>query len=915
MNNKCKKLLSRFTGKNGIKNLVISIVILVELIAIVTVTSYAWVETVSSIKIATRNAQNQDDPLVVDSFVFTEAMIGEGKGTIDLADYFKKSGDMHLAPCSSADGERMFFPKATATAAAYQTGTGSFRKGDFSDKNTAYMSISFKLRADVNADFFFTQVPTFSNQGDNIRVSVTAYTEGTSSGDLYDSDGKPKYTQIYANSDSTAGTTVVGNTSGTAVATSYEAFGDHIKGKGSTAKLFSVAADETKIVTINLWLQGSTINNSLPQDILISNFGIVSDLTPRHVTLIPTNRWDTGGTAYYYAWCWMTDKSIPSRLYKLSLDDNEHYSFDYNGKYDNALFFKSEDDTLTTDNMSSHWNSTTIKFKSVDTAIPASPVDPTYVITELRGGDADNDLGGAKKSKGVWASPDIVTIKTATVTGQSSWGTLTSKSYYGTTISSNQQVEANNSSSTTAKHHDTIHALPGKIVRLTATVANENYAFVGWYDNAAGTGTALSTDATYDFNATTEAPKEIVYYAKFKEVRKLTIVKYLDGVATTSSTATDVGSITIGTHTSANDDVTSYSQTYDKGTSVTFSATASTGYTLTGIYTTATGDNSVSSVTLDDNTTYYARFTTNTHTVNLNTIGSTGSTVQYGNETAATSVSKTDVKYKTSVTIKANPAAGYKFVGWYDNDAGTGTAASTNASYTFTLGDANVTYYAKFETLNIYLTGYLNGTDVSTTSTDRKFTFSSSTGKYTLSYKFTGNSEQFVTIYDGSKAYHPASVNAGSGTAGTVYNSYISGDDSTNPAPYYKWRVSACKGTTVSFTWDPGTKVLSWSITYRELYLKPNSNWTQNSARFAAYVYGDGDAWYSMTSAGNDYYKVTVPASYPNVIFARMNGGTTTNNWNNKWNQTGDLTIPADKNCFTVPDGDWDGSTTTWSLY
>ena len=79
------------------------------------------------------------------------------------------------------------------------------------------MSISFKLRADVNADFFFTQVPTFSNQGDNIRVSVTAYTEGTSSGDLYDSNGKPKYTKIYANSDSTADTTVVGNTSGTAV--------------------------------------------------------------------------------------------------------------------------------------------------------------------------------------------------------------------------------------------------------------------------------------------------------------------------------------------------------------------------------------------------------------------------------------------------------------------------------------------------------------------------------------------------------------------------------------------------------------------------------------------------------------------------------------------------------------------------
>ena len=915
MNNKLKKVAKNLTGKNGIKNLVISIVILVEVIAIAMVASYAWVETVSSIKIATRNSQNQDDPLVVDSYVFTEAMIGEGKGTIDLANYFKKSGDMHLAPASSADGERMFFPKVTANAAAYQTGSRSFRKGDSSDKNTAYMSISFKLRADVNADFFFTQVPTFSNQGDNIRVSVTAYTEGTSSGDLYDSNGKPKYTKIYANSDSTADTTVVGNTSGTAVATSYEAFGDHIKGSGSTAKLFSVAADETKIVTVNLWLQGSSLDNTLPEDILISNFGIISDLTPRHVTLIPTNRWDTGGTAYYYAWCWMDNNSIPRRLYKLSLDDNEHYSFDYNGKYDHALFFKSGNGNLTTENMPSHWNSSTLLFKSEDTEIPVSPVDPTYVITEQRGGAADNDLGGAKKSKGTWALPDIVTIKTATVTGQSSYGTITSTSYYDTTASSTQQVEANNSSNASAKHHDTIHALPGKKVRLIAEAANEDYAFVGWYNNAAGTGPALSTDATYDFNATNEAPKEVFYYAKFKEVRKLTIVKYLDGFATDSSTATNVGSITIGTNTSANDDVISYSQTYDKGTTVTFSANASPGYSLTGIYTTTTGGNSVNSVTLNENTTYYARFTTNTHTVELNTIGSTGSTVQYGNETAATSVTKTDVKYNTSVTITANPAAGYKFDGWYDNDAGTGTAVSTSSSYTFTMGDDDVTYYAKFETLNIYLTGYLNGTDVSTTSTDRKFTFNSTTGEYTLSYKFTGNSEQFVTIYDGSKAYHPASVNAGSGTAGTVYNSYIAGNDSSNPAPYYKWRVPACKGTTVSFTWDPGTKILSWSITDRELYLKPNSNWTQDSARFAAYVYGDGNNWYSMTSAGSGYYKVTVPASYPNIIFVRMNGSTSTNNWNNKLNQTGDLTIPSDKNCFTVPDGAWDGSTTTWSLY
>ena len=177
--NKLKSVIMR-GGKR--KNMLISVVILVEIILLLVVATYAWVETVSSIKI-TNEANTKG---TVDTYVFTEAMIGEGRGTIDIAKYFKQSGDMHLAPASSADGEKMFFPKVNTAGSAYLTGAGSFRNGNSSDKNTNYLSVSFKIKAAVNADFFFTEVPTFSNQGDNIRVSVTAYTEGMSKGDLYD---------------------------------------------------------------------------------------------------------------------------------------------------------------------------------------------------------------------------------------------------------------------------------------------------------------------------------------------------------------------------------------------------------------------------------------------------------------------------------------------------------------------------------------------------------------------------------------------------------------------------------------------------------------------------------------------------------------------------------------------------------
>lgn len=103
------------------------------------------------------------------------------------------------------------------------------------------------------------------------------------------------------------------------------------------------------------------------------------------------------------------------------------------------------------------------------------------------------------------------------------------------------------------------------------------------------------------------------------------------------------------------------------------------------------------------------------------------------------------------------------------------------------------------------------------------------------------------------------------------------------------------------------------------LYLKPNSNWTIDGARFAARFWESGGAekWVDMVDPdGDGYYACVVPSGYPYVIFCRMNPGATANNWNNKWNQTGDLTVPTNgNNLFTVPSGAWDGSTTTWSTY
>lgn len=104
-----------------------------------------------------------------------------------------------------------------------------------------------------------------------------------------------------------------------------------------------------------------------------------------------------------------------------------------------------------------------------------------------------------------------------------------------------------------------------------------------------------------------------------------------------------------------------------------------------------------------------------------------------------------------------------------------------------------------------------------------------------------------------------------------------------------------------------------------KLYLTPNANWKIDNARFAAYFFGDGEAWVSMTKVANetDLYEVTTPANknFSNVIFCRMNPSASANNWNNKWNQTADLTFDGVLNHYTVKEGTWDKGGGTWDQF
>ena len=107
-----------------------------------------------------------------------------------------------------------------------------------------------------------------------------------------------------------------------------------------------------------------------------------------------------------------------------------------------------------------------------------------------------------------------------------------------------------------------------------------------------------------------------------------------------------------------------------------------------------------------------------------------------------------------------------------------------------------------------------------------------------------------------------------------------------------------------------------------QIRLKPNSNWlTQadgKTPRFAAYFFHkEGETtkkeeWYTMYKDGNsDTYWCAIPDQCSKVIFCRMNPANETNEWSNKWNQTGDLDLPSGNDLYTINAGSWDAG--SWS--
>lgn len=348
-----KLAIGKKSGKEKRKSLILSIVALVEVLAIAIVSVSAWVETISTIKLDLNNG-------TIDNYVFTNANIGYGKGydgnTIDLTKYFRQAGDVHLASATSANGTDVYFPTLTANGES----SGVYRQATVNDKNVNYIDFSFNVTAKgTKASFYFDKVPTIKvNDADadeeKLRVSFVCYGSNT---------------VVCGKSDSN--TEVVAGTSlNTKKKESVKSF-DSYTGLTAESPLFTVPADSTPHkVTMRVWLQDDSRKTKYAgQTVTIDNFKLITQ-SPQAGELTFSDK-TTGDTSLGAGWATKNDRAIwinqdgKSEYQKLSKNSSGNYFIklgsDYTDKPNATVTFYSCESTVTSNPQNSYvakWTTT-----------------------------------------------------------------------------------------------------------------------------------------------------------------------------------------------------------------------------------------------------------------------------------------------------------------------------------------------------------------------------------------------------------------------------------------------------------------------------------------------------------------------------------------------------------------------------
>lgn len=961
-----KNRLAFGKNKKTRKGFILTMVALVEVLAISVVSVSAWVETISTITIKAEGAK-------IDNYVYTNADIGSDNGysgkTIDLTKYFRAAGGVHLASASSADGENIFFPIKKSDVSDF--GANSYRCADVNDKNVNYIDFSFNVKVDktfnVNhAEFYLDQVPKITIGGADVSGNLVRMA-------ITDTDTQKTVVCGYnAGSDN-----VVNTAYGKEVPGKVQAFSDFVVSSESIpTELFRVDKGSSKTINIKVWLQDDKATTEYAgKTVSISDVKIVTQNKKGNKvyfvdrTVNEANKNWTKGVTFQQG-----DKTPVT----MKFNENSHtYSCNYIPAEENTVVkFTSEGGVTWTTNMKSlnsgesmyytaygnHNNSNAgygtwgevieISVSSKTDVLPdTGNVSSVYMVPDKNDSyskvrmpftnDRNKWVGYIAKEK----ADDMTFSFTnnnkkyeipAPNRGNSTHFVVTSATtgYWDPpatiTVTAGKNDAGDPKVSYDSLKSTTISVTPGTKVKLEANPKTgfvlKNWVISGTSTVADGIGSdgSFTPTASGNYNFTAVYVESLTFEA---------YVRTYDGASLSENTNGGSVEIKCGNQNSTVDsnDGTHITLNAVKGSTVTYYAKAKDGYVFDGWYTDAdcnskpeNSSDKYELANVEASKKLYAKFKVDTYTVKAyaqhgnNPPSGDAGNVSFDNNNYASEVTTT-VKRNGEVIFYAKPESGYAFIGWYKSETAPEPTIAVkdcfldNGVYSkkMTIQYSDVkTYalYARFKALcTVEAKAMYNNENVDEAGTVK------------VADRAAGKSSS-KPVMEGDNVTVEAIAKKGYKFAGWYTDMACNKPYSTENNDVSLITLNnVSKGITLYAKFE-----LETGVTF---YLNDGGLWSGDKAKLAAYVWDDNGnkKWLEVSKTDYDnYYSFALDNNqWKQVIFVRYDPSKNLNDfptkdWNGYvWNKTSDITIDYNNNCYVITSSPNNGGSSTgyWTSY
>lgn len=962
-----KNRLAFGKNKKTRKGFILTMVALVEVLAISVVSVSAWVETISTITIKTEGAK-------IDNYVYTNADIGSGNGysgkTIDLTKYFRAAGGVHLASASSADGENIFFPIKKSDASDF--GANSYRCADVNDKNVNYIDFSFNVKVDKtfnanHAEFYLDQVPKITIggadvSGNLVRMAIT--------------DTDTQNTVVCCSEASNKN--VVSKAEGNQTPETVRAFSDFVvvNPESEPTELFRVDKGSSKTINIKVWLQDDKATTEYAgKTVSISGVNIVTQnkkgnkvyFVDRTVNEDIKN-WTKGVTFQ------QGDKTPVT----MKFNENSHtYSCEYTpAAGDTIVKFTSGSVTWSTDMKSLNsgdsmyytaygnhnssnagygtWGEVieiSVSSKTADVLPATGNVSSVYMVPDKNDSyskvrmpftnDRNKWVGYIAKEKA-----DKMTFSftnnnkkyeiPAPNRGNSTHFVVTSATtgYWDPpatiTVTAGKNDAGDPKVSYDSLKSTTISVTPGTKVKLEANPKTgfvlKNWVISGTSTVADGIGSdgSFTPTASGNYNFTAVYVESLTFEA---------YVRTYDGASLSENTNGGSVEIKCGNQNSTVDsnDGTHITLNAVKGSTVTYYAKAKDGYVFDGWYTDAdcnskpeNSSDKYELANVEASKKLYAKFKVDTYTVKAyaqhgnNPPSGDAGNVSFDNNNYASEVTTT-VKRNGEVIFYAKPESGYAFIGWYKSETAPEPTIAVkdcfldNGVYSkkMTIQYSDVkTYalYARFKALcTVEAKAMYNNENVDEAGTVK------------VADRAAGKSSS-KPVMEGDNVTVEAIAKKGYKFAGWYTDMACNKPYSTENNDVSLITLNnVSKGITLYAKFE-----LETGVTF---YLNDGGLWSGDKAKLAAYVWDDNGnkKWLEVSKTDYDnYYSFALDNNqWKQVIFVRYDPSKNLNDfptkdWNGYvWNKTSDITIDYNNNCYVITSSPNNGGSSTgyWTSY